>query len=133
MTDPSTRGDADVDTTGTDTTGMDTMEPHTTASALTGRPRIRWAGIVWGLAFAALAVAGLVLTTSPNAYSALVEWVHVLSVATMVATALLAAGAALLVAGLVGLLRRGQRLLAARRDAAPRADHVTETLARHTT
>lgn len=106
----------------------DTMSPAPLA-----RPRVRWAGIVWGLAFATLAVGGIVLSRSSDAYSGLLEWVAAITAPTLVATALLTAGAAILVAGIVGMLRHAQRSLAARREAAPRADHVTETLTRHTT
>lgn len=97
------------------------------------RPRVRWAGVVWGLAFATLAVAGIVLTRSPDAYGGLLEWVTAISIPTLIATALLTAGAAILVAGIVGMLRHAQRSLAARRAAAAAADHVTEAPARHTT
>ncbi|MFK4115673.1 hypothetical protein ACI2K6_13680 [Microbacterium sp. NPDC006705] len=100
------------------------------------RPRVRWAGIVWGLAFAALAVAGVVLTRSPDAYGGLLEWVAAISIPTLVATGLLTVGAAVLVTGIVGMLRHAQRSLAPRHAAAPSTDHVTETTEtpeRHTT
>jgi predicted phage tail protein len=97
------------------------------------RPRVRWAGVVWGLAFATLAVASIVLTRSPDAYGGLIEWVTAISIPTLIATALLTAGAAILVAGIVGMLRHAQRSLAARRATGPGADPVGETAARHTT
>jgi predicted phage tail protein len=96
-------------------------------------PRVRWAGIVWGLAFAALAVAGIALTRSPDVYGGLLRWVAAISIPTLVAAGLLTVGAAVLVTGIVGMLRHAQRSLAARRAAAPSADHATETPERHTT
>ncbi|MFS0712800.1 hypothetical protein ABC195_02870 [Microbacterium sp. 2P01SA-2] len=159
MTDPAAVGadrtddaeDTEMDTTEMDTTEMDTtrMEHLTTddsgvraaeaepgsAAAPLDRPRVRWAGIVWGVAFAAVAAAGLVLVGSPNAYRALVEWVASPSVPALVATALLIVGSLILVAGIAGMLRRGQRRRAAARSASA-ADRDTADIAvtaeRHT-
>lgn len=97
------------------------------------RPRVRWAGIVWGLAFAALAIAGVVLTRSPDAYGGLLEWAAAISIPTLVATGLLTVGVAVLVTGIVGMLRHAQRSSAPRHAAAPSTDHVTEMPERHTT
>lgn len=92
-----------------------TFEPEAPTSAAPSLgPRTRWAGIVWGLLFAAVAVAGLSLTSSEAAVDTLVAWATDLSAATAIGWAVLAVGALLLVTGLVGLLRRAQRALARR-------------------
>ena len=81
------------------------------------RPRTRWAGIVWGLAFAAIAVAGIRVTSTPGAVNDVIAWASGISVATAIGYGVLLLGALLLVTGLVGLLRRAQRALAERRSA----------------
>lgn len=86
-----------------------------TASAEPLRARTRWAGIVWGLVFAGLAAAGLWLTASDGRADDLAAWISGLDVATAVGYGLVAVGALVLVTGLVGLLRRAQRAVAARR------------------
>lgn len=73
------------------------------------RPRVRWAGIVWGLAFATVAVLGLRLTLAPDALELVSSWATSATVSTLVAAGLLTIGAALLLGGVVGLLRRAQR------------------------
>lgn len=83
------------------------------ASAL--RPRTRWAGIVWGLAFAVLAGCGIWLGSGEGRVDDLVAWVRTLSATTAIGYGVLAIGALLLVTGVVGLLRRAQRAVAARR------------------
>ncbi|PZU49127.1 MAG: hypothetical protein DI566_02100 [Microbacterium sp.] len=93
---------------------MTVLEPAEPTTASQAGPRTRWAGIVWGLVFAAVAVAGVSLTASETAVDELVAWVTDLSVATAIGWAVLAIGGLLLVTGLVGLLRRAQRALAAR-------------------
>lgn len=87
------------------------------------RARTRWAGIVWGLVLAVVAAAGVWLTSAPGRVDDLVAWVGALSPVTAVGGAVLVVGALLLVVGLVGLLRRAQRAVAARGrevDADPR-------------
>lgn len=79
------------------------------------RPRTRWAGIVWGLAFALLALAGIWLATGEGRIDDLVTWVRELSPATAVGYGVVVIGSVLLVTGLVGLLRRAQRGSASRR------------------
>lgn len=81
------------------------------------RPRTRWAGIVWGAAFAALAVAGVWLASGPGRLGDLSAWVGDLSPAAAVGYGVLGIGALLLLTGLVGLLRRAQRALANRAHA----------------
>ncbi|TGY39407.1 hypothetical protein E5344_02035 [Microbacterium laevaniformans] len=79
------------------------------------RPRIRWAGIVWGLVFAALATVGAALTWTPRALENLSMIVPQLSGTTLVAATLMALGALALISGLVGLLRHAQRAATRRR------------------
>lgn len=90
-----------------ETLPVETAEAETEVDALP-RPRTRWAGIVWGLVFAALAITGLTLATSPDP-EALATWVQNVEVSALIGYGLLAFGALLLVIGLVGLLRRAQR------------------------
>ncbi len=79
------------------------------------RARTRWAGIVWGLVFVVLAGAGLSLTSAEDRADELAAWIAGLDTATAIGCGLLAVGALVLVTGLVGLLRRAQRAVAARR------------------
>lgn len=72
-------------------------------------PRTRWAAVVWGLFFAAVAIGGLWLLSEPSRPSAAVEWAATLDAATGVAILILGLGVILLVAGAAGLLRRTQR------------------------
>ncbi len=76
------------------------------------RPRIRWAGIVWGLVLATVAATGVALTWGPTRLDDLAAFVPQLTVTTVVAGVLMTLGALALITGLVGLLRRGQRTAA---------------------
>ncbi len=91
-----------------DTTPQETPRP-TDTPALTAR--IRWAGIVWGLFFSALSVAALWIVGSAERRDDVAEWYSQLTGPTVAGVAVLALGALLLVAGLVGLLRRAQKSL----------------------
>jgi len=88
---------------------QETAEPAAT------RPRTRWAGVVWGLVFAALAVTAIQLIASPERFDEAIEWLATLTPPAITAYALLTIGALVLIAGLVGLLRRAQVLVASRR------------------
>jgi hypothetical protein len=72
-------------------------------------PRVRWAGIVWGSFFAALAVAGLWLQADGSRRDAAARWIVTAEPPTFIAVAVLAVGIVLLVAGIAGMLRRAQR------------------------
>jgi hypothetical protein len=78
------------------------------------RPRTRWAAIVWGVVFAALALAGMSLTSNPAALTGFPKWVMEVEVGTLIGYGLLAVGALVLIVGLVGLLRLAQVSLARR-------------------
>jgi hypothetical protein len=71
-------------------------------------PRIRWAGIVWGAFFTALAVAGLWLQADGSRRDAAARWIVTAEPPTFIAVAVLAVGIVLLVAGIAGMLRRAQ-------------------------
>jgi len=73
------------------------------------RPRVRWAGILWGLAFALIATYGLWVTAAPGAVDDLTARAVHLSPTTIAAGTLIALGTLALIAGLVGLLRHAQR------------------------
>lgn len=73
------------------------------------RPRIRWAGVVWGLALAVVAAFGIGGTGSQTAFDDLLASAAHLTPAVLIAVPALALGAAVLVTGVVGLLRRAQR------------------------
>lgn len=88
------------------------------AAASSHGPRTRWAAIVWGLVFAALASGALSVVLSPQHRLELIEWVTRLQPTTLALYGALAIGVIVLLFGLVGLLRRAQRALAARRTSA---------------
>jgi hypothetical protein len=83
---------------------------------LTG-PRIRWAGIVWGLVLAAIAAVALWVLLDPARQSALAEWLVGLNPATAIAIAVLILGMFALITGVVGIARRVQRGFERRRAA----------------
>lgn len=93
-------------------------EPLSTGPAVANRPRTRWAAIVWGLVFAALASGALYVMLSPQHRFEFIEWATSLEPTTLALYGALAIGVIVLLFGLVGLLRRAQRALAARRTSA---------------
>jgi len=86
-------------------------EAPTTASAPS--PRTRWAAIVWGLCFAAIAWFGIWMLSDGERHDSVTDWLASLNPGTITAFGLLAVGALVLISGLVGLIRRAQRRLAA--------------------
>lgn len=89
--------------------------PDSPPATIALRARIRWAGIVWGLVLAAVAAAGIQLASAPGRTDDLVAWAQEIAPATAIGYGVVAIGVLLLVTGVVGLLRRAQRSLAARR------------------
>ena len=79
------------------------------STASSSGPVIRWAAIVWGLAFAALAAALLWVVTDPTRRDDVSAWLETLTPGTFVLYGALVLGALLLVAGLAGILRRTTR------------------------
>lgn len=73
------------------------------------RPRIRWAGIIWGLVFAGIAATMLWIVLEPARIELVADWWSTLTPAGLWLTVLLVLGGLLLVAGLSGLARRGDR------------------------
>lgn len=77
-------------------------------------PRIRWAGIVWGVVIAALAAVALVTIAEGSRRAGINDWLRALDPATInpgwiVAIVVLTVGVVLLITGAVALLRRVQR------------------------
>ena len=85
-------------------------EAPTTASA--PPPRTRWAAIVWGLCFAAIAWFGIWMLSDRERHDSVTDWLASLNPGTITAFALLTLGALVLISGLVGLIRHAQRRLA---------------------
>lgn len=83
---------------------------------LTG-PRVRWAGIVWGLVLAAIAAVALWILLDPARQAALTSWLLDLSPATAIAIAVLLLGMFALITGVVGIARRAQHGIERRRTA----------------
>ncbi|MEU4015046.1 hypothetical protein AB0E56_07210 [Microbacterium sp. NPDC028030] len=88
------------------------MSTPTTTEATT-RPRTRWAAIIWGLLFAAVAAAALGQLADANRRETIADALMAMTPATTTAFLLLTAGVLLLVGGAAGLVRRAQRTLSA--------------------
>ena len=107
-----------LETPGEQVTDALPTEPAVDAVIPLHGPRTRWAAIVWGLVFAALAGGALYVVLSPQHRLELIEWVTSLEATTLALYGALAIGVIVLLFGLVGLLRRAQRALATRRSSA---------------
>jgi len=83
-----------------------------------GRPRTRWAAIIWGLVLGGIAAGTLRVLLDPELREGLTDWILGLSPLAIVSYTILVLGGLLLVAGLAGLAGRAQRRLAARRASA---------------
>jgi hypothetical protein len=91
--------------------------PTPAASVDPTGPRIRWAGIVWGLVLATIAAVALWILLDPARQAVLTAWLVGLNPATAVAIAVLLLGLFALITGIVGIARRAQRGLERRRAA----------------
>lgn len=89
----------------------DSDDTAATASTLPS-PRTRWAAIVWGVFFVALAWLGLWLLNDADRRDGVTDAIATLIPGTITAISLLSMGVLLLIAGLVGLIRRAQRRFA---------------------
>jgi hypothetical protein len=87
------------------------MSTPTISETITS-PRTRWAAIIWGLLFAAVAGTALWVLSDTERREAVANGLLGLTPATVVTIVLLSVGVLLLVSGAAGLLRREQRKLA---------------------
>ena len=87
----------------------DSPERPSEASAVRTAPRTRWAGIIWGAVFSALAVTVLVMVGSDERRAAFGVWASSLTVAGFTLVIVLALGCLLLLLGLLGAVRQVQR------------------------
>lgn len=71
-------------------------------------PRTRWAAIVWGLVFAALAAAGVWLLDETRRDD-IADWILAQTPSSITATALLTVGILILITGAIGLIRSLQK------------------------
>src|SRR4051794_30189083 len=71
-------------------------------------PRTRWAAIVWGACFAAIAWFGIWMLSSVGRRGDVTDWFASLNPGTITALALLSVGVLVLITGAVGLMRRVQ-------------------------
>ncbi|MCX7520733.1 hypothetical protein OSC27_00405 [Microbacterium sp. STN6] len=79
------------------------------APAPLARPRTRWAGIIWGAVFSALALTVLITIASPEARGAFGDWLASLTIAGFVLVAVLGLGGLILLLGLLAGIRSLQR------------------------
>ncbi|PRB10622.1 hypothetical protein [Microbacterium sp. MYb62] len=87
-----------------------------TATEPTTAPRTRWAAIIWGLLFAAIAALALGQLADATRRETIADALLTTTPTTITAIILLTAGVLLLVGGAAGLIRRAQRKLAAASD-----------------
>jgi hypothetical protein len=83
--------------------------PESPAPAVPPPPRTRWAAIIWGVVFAAIAVSALVLLGDGERGEEVSDWILSLTPASITAMVLLALGAVVLICAATGLIRRVQR------------------------
>lgn len=102
------------------------MTTTTTTTEELTPPRTRWAAIVWGLLFAAIAASALWMLVDDDRRSGIADWTASLTPATIGTLAILTVGVLLLVAGAAGLLRRLQRRMAVSTAPGSEGDVVTE-------
>lgn len=72
-------------------------------------PRTRWAAIIWGAVFSALAVTVLVMVASGEHRAAFADWANSLTVAGFTVVGVLALGCLVLLLGLLAAVRQFQR------------------------
>jgi hypothetical protein len=106
------------------TTGIDA--DATSVSPIPG-PRIRWAAVVWGLTFAAVAAAGYAVASSGSATNTLMDTLASAQPGAAIAVLLLIAGALVTIGAVAGLMRGAQRALERRRmhQTAPESSRQT--------
>lgn len=99
-----------------------------TIAATTTPPRIRWAAIIWGLLFGAIATTTLWILADSGRRDAIGDFIVNLTPTTIVTILLLTGGVLMLIGGAAGLARRAQRELATAVSASQReeADPLAE-------
>lgn len=80
--------------------------PQTAASE---RPTVRWGALVWGLLFGLTAAVTLWILIDPGRRNAIDDWFLALNPLAATLYALVAVGAIVVLFGIVGLIRRGER------------------------
>ncbi len=73
------------------------------------RPTIRWGALVWGLLFGLTAAVTLWILVDPGRRDAIDDWFLTLNPLAATLYALVAVGTIVVLFGLVGLIRRGER------------------------
>lgn len=73
------------------------------------RPTVRWGALVWGLLFGLTAAVTLWILVDPGRRDAIDDWFLTLNPLAATLYALVAVGAIVVLFGLVGLIRRGER------------------------
>lgn len=102
-------------TEATTAAATDASAPHTEAVT---PPRTRWAAIVWGLLFAAVAATSLWLIADDDRRSGIADWALTLTPVTISTLMILTIGVLVLVTGASALLRTVQRRTVQRRTTA---------------
>ncbi len=95
----------------------DAVAPPTPGTLPIGvaEPRIRWAGIVWGLVLAGMASAGVWFLLSGFGLEGLTPWVMTLTPFTLAVYIVLAFAAIAVIIALVAFIRHAQKTFTARR------------------
>lgn len=88
------------------------------AGGAPGGPRVRWAGIIWGIVFVAFSVVGLLAVTDPAVQAVFTEWWFTATPLSFAAVSVLGVGVVALLCGLIAIARRSQRSAERRREQA---------------
>ena len=78
-------------------------------AAAAEQPTVRWGALVWGLLFGLTAVTTLWIIVDPGRRDAIDDWFVSLNPLAAVLYALVAVGVIVVLFGIVGLIRRGER------------------------
>jgi hypothetical protein len=89
-------------------TGMSGADNETPIGAIV-RPRIRWAGVVWGLVLMVLGTGVLYIASAAERASAVHDWLRALNGGTAWALAIAVVGGIIVILALLGAIRSAQR------------------------